>query len=72
MVRNKFGSFASAVVSLTMVLSMVAGPALALTASDITMLQGAGIISATQAATLMASIGGSSATVSSGYTFTQT
>ena len=71
MVRNKFGSFASAVVSLAIVLSVVLGStAQALTASDITMLQAAGIISAAQAASLSASIGASTATVSSGYTFT--
>jgi len=67
---RKLRSIVGAVASVAMVLSMVLGStAQALTASDITMLQAAGIISAAQAASLSASIGASTATVSSGYTF---
>jgi hypothetical protein len=59
------------VVAATMVVS--AAPAFALTASDISMLQAAGIINASQAAALMATIG-SSATTNTGtcYQFTTT
>jgi len=72
MIAKKFRSLSVFVASLATVLSLVLGTtAYALTASDITMLQSAGIISASQAAALMTSIGGSSTMMtSSGYTFT--
>ncbi len=66
MSKNKIGVIASIV----MTLSLVATSVFALTSADISMLQAAGIINATQASSLMASIAAPVATASS-YTFTK-
>lgn len=61
---NAFSKIAKAALGVLVAAGMVAtaSSALALTASDISMLQSAGIISAAQAASLMASLGSSSTT----------
>ena len=64
---NRFGKAIAVATSLVVGLSL-ASSAMALTASDIAMLQAAGIISAAQAASLSASISGSQVSTS-GYTF---
>src|SRR5690348_10967231 len=64
---NRFGKAIAVATSLVVGLSL-AGSAMALTASDIAMLQAAGIISASQAASLSASIGATTVS-SAGYVF---
>ncbi len=65
---NRFRKAIAVATSLVVGLSL-AGSAMALTSADISMLQAAGIINASQAASLLASIGGSSA-VTGDYVFT--
>ena len=72
---NAFSKIAKATLGLVVGVAVLAStvPALALTASDISMLQAAGIISASQAASLLASIGGGSTTTGGTcYAFTTT
>ncbi len=66
MSKKLIGIFASVALVLSLAGANVAS---ALTASDISMLLGAGIISASQAATLTASLAPASVTVSAGYNF---
>ena len=69
---NAFSKIAKATLGLVVGAAVLATavPALALTASDISMLQAAGIISASQAASLMASIGTTTTSTGSCYVFT--